>query len=363
MPKADSQHLFIWYLLFTMMFRSTLLAALLLVFSASLQAQSADREIRGRVIVPQGNANAHAGIEIQMQRPSRLVVDVAYTDRDGKFFFHNIERADVYYLYINLDGYNTVRERVNVTGGAMSSANVTIILNPGTTQRYSELPTARVDDPAEAAEEVVGTPEAALEEYEGALIDAGEGNVSRAVRRLQSAVRLAPAFFDAYMELGFIQQQRGKYDEAEEAFGQALTVDPDSAEPAIGQGGVNLDRARVLEDSFTPDAATRLYQETVTLLEAASVKAPRSARVFYYLGSALYKLDQIEYAESTLEWSLGRDDPVQDARLMLVNIYMKQRRYREAAEQLTTYLDKVPESPQRKAVEKMLDEVQKVLQQ
>ncbi len=104
MPKADSQHLFIWYLLFTMMFRSTLLAALLLVFSASLQAQSADREIRGRVIVPQGNANAHAGIEIQMQRPSRLVVDVAYTDRDGKFFFHNIERADVYYLYINLDG-------------------------------------------------------------------------------------------------------------------------------------------------------------------------------------------------------------------------------------------------------------------
>ncbi len=298
-----------------------------------------------------------------MQRPSRLVVDVVYTDRDGRFFFHNIERPDVYYLYINLEGYAPVRERVSVRGGAMSSANITIILNPGTHQRDGQLATLRVDDPGNATEDSIGTPEAALQKYDGALIDAGEGNVSRAVRRLESAVRLAPAFFDAYMELGFIQQQRGKYDEAVDAFEHASTIEPDSAEPHIGMGGVNLDRARGLEDSFTPDEATRLYQETVTLLEAASTKAPRSARVFYYLGSALYKLDQIEYAGSTLEWSLGRDEPIQDARLMLVNIYMKQRRYREASEQLTTYLEKVSEGPQRKTVKKMLEEIQKVLRQ
>jgi hypothetical protein len=48
---------------------------------------------------------------------------------------------------------------------------------------------------------------------------------------------------------------------------------------------------------------------------------------------------------------------------MLVNIYMKQRRYREASEQLTTYLEKVSEGPQRKTVEKMLEEIQKVLRQ
>ena len=287
-----------------------LLIALFLVAPRPMSAQGVDYEIRGRVVVPQTDANEHAGIEIQLQRPSRLVVDVAYTDRDGKFFFHNIERPDVYYLYINLEGYAPVRERVNVRGGAMSSANVTIILNPGTHQRDGQLPTLRVDDPENATDDVIGTPEAALREYDGALIDAGEGNVSRAVRRLETAVRLAPAFFDAYMELGFIQQERGKYDEAVDAFEHASTIEPDSAEPQIGMGGVNLDRARGLEDSFTPDAATRLYQETVTLLEAASMQAPRSARVFYYLGSALYKLDQIEYAESTLEWSLGRDEPI-----------------------------------------------------
>ncbi len=342
---------------------SASLVVFFLVAPQPMSAQGVDYEIRGRVVVPQTDANDHAGIEIQLQRSSRLVVDVAYTDRDGKFFFHNIERPDVYYLYINLDGYAPVRERVNVRGGAMSSANVTIILNPGTHQRDGQLPTLRVDDPENSTEDAIGTPEAALREYDGALIDAGAGNVSRAVRRLESAVRLAPAFFDAYMELGFIQQERGKYDEAVEAFEHASTIEPDSAEPQIGMGGVNLDRARGLEDSFTPDAATRLYQETVTLLEAASAKAPRSARVFYYLGSALYKLDQIEYAESTLEWSLGRDEPIQDARLMLVNIYMKQRRYREASEQLTTYLEKVSEGPQRKAVEKMLEEIQKVLRQ
>ena len=91
--------------------------------------------------------------------------------------------------------------------------------------------------------------------------------------------------------------------------------------------------------------------------------APESARAFYYLGSALYKLDHLEYAETSLEWSLGRDEVIPDARLMLVNIYMKQRRYREAADQLIAYLEEFPDSPQRKDVEKMLDDIRKVPQE
>ncbi len=71
----------------------------------------------------------------------------------------------------------------------------------------------------------------------------------------------------------------------------------------------------------------------------------------------------MEYAETSLEWSLGHDEVIPDARLMLVNIYMKQRRYREAADQLTVYLVEFPDSPQRKGVEKMLDDIRKVLQQ
>ena len=302
---------------------------------------------------------------MQLQRPGRLIAGTAFTDRDGKFFFHNIERPEIYYIYIRLEGYDEVRQKVEVRGGAMSSASVTVMMNPGSFVRGGSLPTTRLEPEEERRRELLeaGTPEAALIEFDRAMEDARSGNTSRAVRRLETVIRIAPAFFDAHMELGFIQQRRRRYSEAVRAFEQARELDPDSAEPLIGIGGANIDRAQQLEKSFTPQEATKLYQVTVTLMEQATAIARHSSRAFYYLGSALYKLDQREYAESTLVWSLGRDEVIQDARLMLVNIYIKQRRYREAADQLIAYLEEYPDSPQRKDVEKMLSDIRKVLVQ
>ena len=49
------------------------------------------------------------------------------------------------------------------------------------------------------------------------------------------------------------------------------------------------------------------------------------------------------------------------ARLMLVNVYMKQRRYREALDQLNAYLAETPASPERKAAEQLQSQIQRAL--
>ena len=74
-------------------------------------------------------------------------------------------------------------------------------------------------------------------EFDRAMEDARNGNTSRAVRRLETVIRIAPAFFDAHIELGFIQQRRRLYSEAVPAFEQARELDPDSAGSLIGVGG------------------------------------------------------------------------------------------------------------------------------
>ena len=48
---------------------------------------------------------------------------------------------------------------------------------------------------------------------------------------------------------------------------------------------------------------------------------------------------------------------------MLVNVYVKARRYREALDQLDRYLQDNPDSPQRKAVEQMHEQIRKALNQ
>jgi len=78
-------------------------------------------------------------------------------------------------------------------------------------------------------------------------------------------------------------------------------------------------------------------------------KAPWSSDGNYYPGSALYKLNQLSDSEAALRSALRDANPRQDARLMLVNIYLKQKRYQEALDQLDAYLMAVPNSPQRPA--------------
>ena len=71
----------------------------------------------------------------------------------------------------------------------------------------------------------------------------------------------------------------------------------------------------------------------------------------------------IEEAEDALHQSLSGEIPMQDARLMMVNVYMKQRRHKDALDQLERYLEANSESPQRPAIEQMLAQIRKALGQ
>ena len=70
-------------------------------------------------------------------------------------------------------------------------------------------------------------------------------------------------------------------------------------------------------------------------------------------------MNQLADAEASLRTALEESTPRQDARLMLVNIYIKEKRLQEALDQANAYLAAVPDSPQRAAVVALQAKLQK----
>jgi len=95
------------------------------------------------------------------------------------------------------------------------------------------------------------------------------------------------------------------------------------------------------------------YKASLSLLADASKLDPTSIRLLYFKGSAQFKVGDLAGAEASLKSAISGPKPYQDARLMLVNVFMKQRRYSDALSQLNAYLQANPQSPQRPAIEQM----------
>ena len=334
------------------------IAALLCLCTSSAFAQGSDIELRGQVVLPENAVEGRSGIEIRLERPIRFLVATVYTDSDGRFFFHNLPRSGVYHLYINLEGYGLVRERVALSSGASQYSSLTIMLNPSNYTDEGEVRTGRyatsgVPIPKDADPEGFEISEGAAEEFDRGLDELASGDTNRAIRHLENAIRMAPTFYEAFLELGAIQHDAGRFDDAKNSFERLRELYPDSTEALVGIAGVNLELAGQMEQSFTPERARALYDATAVLMEEATIMDPESARAFYYLGSALYKLDRMVDAEASLMGAVDHDEPMPDARLMLVNILLKQQRYREALVQLNGFLAEAPDSPQREAVEQL----------
>jgi tetratricopeptide (TPR) repeat protein len=265
------------------------------------------------------------------------------------------------FLYVNIEGLSPIFQAATIC----SSGNI-LMLKRGETsdldRTYREpIPLTRVE--ALRAELVKQYNELAVREYEQALRDILNKKNDNAIGHLNKAIKAAPEFVDAYMQLGMLQYQAQRLEEAEQALRRAVSLKPAASGPLTELGRVLIDKAKALEQAGDSGKASATYAEATDQLKKAVSAAPWLTEAYYYLGSALYKLNQLAEAESALQSALTGDQPWQDARLMLVNIYVKQRRYTDALAQLKAFIDAVPDSPQRGAAEKLQAQIQEALKQ
>ena len=301
-------------------------------------------------------------IEVRLERTGRQLIETVFSDGVGNFIFRNI-LPDSYYVAIEVEGYEPVRERVELSSSFTRVANLTIFLESETVIRRIEGGGFEGDPKVVDINELrTDYPEKAVEEYEKALKDVEKGNAKKAVDRLEKAVKLAPDFYQAQNNLGVQYKALGRYRDAERTFEIAHDLNRNAAQPLINLGSLYVDEAQKQISSGEEERALATYQKAVVSLEEAIVLDAFSASARYFLGTALYKTAALERAETMLMRALELDEEYHVVRLMLVNVYVKQARYNDVLAQLTEFLERNPDGPQSEAVRAMKQQIEKALQ-
>src|SRR5262249_42796239 len=156
--------------------------------------------------------------------------------------------------------------------------------------------------------------------------------------RLEAALAIAPEFYNAHNSLGIAYQKLQRYRDGEKEFNRARELNPRSVDPLVNLGSLFMQEAEDANVTKTRRLRGRILDQALDILEAAVKLNPRSGPAHYLLGAANYKSAFYEEAEANLKRALELDRRVSEARLMLANLYMRQKKWELALESLDAYL-------------------------
>ena len=317
-----------------------ILLALSLVQAAGNQGNGF---IRGQIIVP--TAHASERILVQLLKSDGPNVGRVYSDPEGNYQFSGLSPG-IYIILVNVEGYDEVRLEVAVGRGIMANQIANIPLRE--TEKLVAVRTPRAsDEVVDVAELGRNYPRKAIQDYEKAIDEIRKGNQQKAIELLGAALKLAPDFYSAHNTLGTLYQRASRFHEAEDEYRRGRQLNPKSPTPLVNLGSLYIDEAAAQTEDRT--AAGKILDDALDILEE-SLKMNRSATAYYFLGVANYRSSFYEEAEDNLKRALALDVHMPAGRLMLANVYIKQRNWRSALETLDTYLIENPKAADRAQV-------------
>jgi tetratricopeptide (TPR) repeat protein len=321
--------------------------------------QSSDITIRGKLVF--GNGGPDERVEVRLERSGMQLIQIQYTDSLGNFEFRGIQPAQ-YYIAVRVDGYDEVREEVQMSVGLGREVSVSIFMNrPAVTTVRRSGAGGDSENPDTVDVTQLSLPRKALEEYEKALQDSRKGDSDKAIKRLEEAIRIAPEFYQAHNNLGVHYQKANRFRDAEKEFRRAREINPRGQQPLVNLGSLFIQESDARKEEGQK-VVGQILDNALEVLESAVKETPRSAVAHYYLGAANYKSDFYQEAETALKTALEIDPKLGSARLTLINVYIRQRQWRTVLEHLNTYLDQDPSATDRAAMERMRSQVLKALE-
>jgi len=180
--------------------------------------------------------------------------------------------------------------------------------------------------------EFANVPKPALVHYDAALELAKKDDRTGAIDELKLAIKEYPSFSQAYNELGVQYMKLNELPKADEAFQEALKINPDAFASLVNRGITNV--------------LWKRYGEAVPMLRKGLLKHKQSAVAHYFLGQALANLGLFDDAEKELlaALELGKEE-MKEAHRILAIIYASRGDKTKAADQLDAYLKVAPDTP------------------
>lgn len=322
--------------------------------------------LRGRVIAEGVPIEFVTEVRLESETFGRVIASTATIAGDGEFSFGPIivEPNDSFYLVVDQEGFKEERLRLDGRSFNFGDADfagftglIVIYLTPETPEGEG----ADTDGtrPVDVRQLTAAIPDDAREAFDSALEALEDGDHPKAIGLLETAVEMAPDYYDALNKLGVEYMNAGRYREAEPQFEHARELGPNDPAPLINLGALHFQEGQSFEAGS--DQAAAAYLQAVAVLDEAVRLDPLVGRANFYLGSALYKTGEWARAEPYLLRALDLDRGVQDARIPLIQLYLEQGLNSSALAQTNAYLEYAPaDAPNRPALENLKAQLEAV---
>jgi tetratricopeptide (TPR) repeat protein len=301
----------------------------LCLFAMSLTPSQAvvSATLQGRLFLAEDQLDKP--IEVVLRQGSKTVSRLVADDRNS-YKFENL--ANGRYELVVKAGKENARQQVDLCCGLSSVSVVDINLdrsNPTITVNFP-LESSAVVDVREIRRDY---PKEILKEFEKARSNIRAGKLGKAADRLKQIVTSAPDFYSARAMLGMVYHTVGCYRDAEREYFQTSELSPGAFQPMINLGSLYIKAA----GARLPDERKYL-EEAIAILKKAIFINPKSPIAYGLLGFAYFKGESFDLAEEYLLKALENGNSLAAIRLMLVNVYTRQQRWKEALDQMDIYL-------------------------
>ena len=318
----------------------TLLLMLTLILGVSsaavLEATIRELTISGTMLSERGELGCEHCLVTLLASGGRPVAS-AYLDSAGHFTFQGVPPGS-YIIHAEIEGFEEVNQPVDANNGLGLGTNVMI-----TVARKGGHAAPINGGIVNISEILDAYPKKAVEAFKKGEDYRKQKKDEQAMKSFETAIKIAPEFYQAHTELGILYKEAGRVDDAENEFIKAHELNRTNIEPLLNLTSLYIDENK-------PERAVNTSEEAVKTNS-------KSAPAFLNLGIALYKAAMLDKAEVALKRALELAPKMGAVRLMLANVYIKLRQYDNVMEQLNTYIAENPHGEQLQAVMQMRDQL------
>jgi type IV pilus assembly protein PilF len=314
----------------------------LFLFPIMLRAQVSGGSIVGQVKVSPGT-DLPTPILISLESRG-AVVNTVYTDGEGRFGFNGLP-GNIYHIKIDDEAYFPASETVSIDPETSAVRMVNIFLNPRNPEKSdSRAVTGGNPHLTSSAELKKLFPREAMKEFDAGVRADNHHKPDDAIQHYERALHIAPDFYPACNNLGTAYLNKGSYAAAEVQFRHAISLNANDAAAYFNLGNLHY--------------LTHHYDEGLNWVNQGLNKEPSSAFGHFLKGSLVSASGDSPQAEKELQRSLELDPKLAKAHLALVNLYLRQKRHKEAVDELQAFLKILPNDPLAPKVREVLKRLQ-----